>query len=391
MTMTDGDAEFEIEVQTFLHDELPHERRFVADSIETMDRAHATWWQATLNRRGWGGPHWPVEHGGCGWSPSKLRIFQNACAAMGAPMVSPFGPSMVGPVIYTFGSATQQHFHLARILDGSLLWCQGYSEPGAGSDLASLRTRAVRDGDDYVVDGQKIWTTQAHWADWIFCLVRTRQEGRPQDGISFLLIDMRSPGIEVRPIRSIDGQHHFNEVFFTGVRVPAINLVGAENRGWSYAKFLLENERMSSAAVGPLRSTLERIRKEALSTSNFAEPPLRDPHYRERFVRLEERLLALDAMELQALEVSGGPARMKLAAMVKLAYSTLMQDVGELAIDLAGPDALRSPVDNAHEFATSAMTSFLFGRTHTIYGGTTEVQKNILVRMFEPVRSPRVK
>ena len=374
-------------MQVFLRDELPAGRRFVADSVETMSRAHATWWQSTLNRRGWGAPHWPVAHGGCGWSPAQLRYFQNACAAAGAPLPSPFGPSMVGPVIYTFGSAAQQRYHLPRILDGSLLWCQGYSEPGAGSDLASLRTRAVRDGEDYVVDGQKIWTTQAHWADWIFCLVRTGHDGRPQDGISFLLIDMHSPGIEVRPIRSIDGLHHFNEIFFTAVRVPALNLVGAENRGWSYAKFLLENERMGSAAVGPLRAMLERLRNQALSTDEFAEPPLRDPHYRERLASLEERLLALDAMELQAFEVSDGPARMKFAAMLKLAASTLMQDVSELAIELAGPDALRSPGDETPEFAAAAMTSFLFGRAHTIYGGTTEVQKNILARLLEPVLS----
>ncbi|MEL6184900.1 MAG: acyl-CoA dehydrogenase family protein, partial [Myxococcota bacterium] len=191
---------FRAEVRAFLEEKLPPERRFAAHTLERTDQETTRWWHATLSSHGWGAPHWPVEHGGAGWNKAQLTIFEQECAAAGAPVPSPFGVVMVGPVIYTFGSAEQKKRHLPPILDGSLLWCQGYSEPGSGSDLASLDCRAVRDGDHYIVNGQKIWTTHAHWADWIFCLVRTSTEGRPQAGISFLLIDMKSPGIEVRPI-----------------------------------------------------------------------------------------------------------------------------------------------------------------------------------------------
>ena len=299
--------------------------------------------------------------------------------------MSAFGVVMVGPVIYTFGSEAQKAQHLPSILDGSLLWCQGYSEPAAGSDLASLDCRAVRDGDAYVVNGQKIWTTQAHWADWIFCLVRTHTDGRPQEGISFLLIDMKTPGIEVRPLWSIDGLHHLNEVFFTDVRVPASNLVGEENKGWTYAKFLLVNERQGIAAVAHSQVELERLKRYAASTDHFAEPPIHDPHYAERITDLENRLTALEALEARALDAPEGSIEAaKLGSPLKLLGTHIMQDIAELYVDMSGPAALvAGGQDSAYgPFGAEVMTNHLLGRAHTIYGGTSEVQKNVIAKLM---------
>jgi len=378
---------FRAEVRAFLDAELPPEKRFVADSFANADKGLTQWWQQTKAKRGWGAAAWPVEYGGCAWPVAKRRIFADECTMAGAPASSPFGLTMVGPVIYTFGDDAQKAEHLPHIVNGTRFWCQGYSEPGAGSDLASLKTRAVRDGDDYVVNGQKTWTTQGHWADWIFCLVRTNTEVKEQQGISFLLIDMNTPGISVRPIRTIDGEHHLNEVFFSDVRVPVANRVGNENDGWTYAKFLLGNERAGIAGVARTRGDLARLRAWASDRDAFVAPPIHDPVIAQRLAALELRLAKLAAIEARALEAPSQSAEaMRLAAPLKLLGSELSQDVAELAVDIAGPGALPRPAETiVHGYGAEgehAMTSYLFGRAQSIYGGTSEVQKNILAKMM---------
>ena len=275
MTTTDHDA-FRQQVRSFLQDSLTPELRKAASRGLAISREAGTKWHSLLHEKGWIVPEWPTEYGGTGWDVTQKHIFDEECALAGAPMLQPFGVGMVGPVIYSFGTQEQKDRHLPGILDGSTWWCQGYSEPGSGSDLASLKTQAVRDGDEYVVNGQKIWTTNAHMADWIFALVRTDNEDKPQRGISFLLIDMNTPGIEVRPIVSIDGFHHLNEVYFTDVRVPVANRIGDENKGWTYAKFLLGHERTGIAGVAGSTLAVETLRRFCESEPQGGGAPLAD-------------------------------------------------------------------------------------------------------------------
>ncbi|MEM9723830.1 MAG: acyl-CoA dehydrogenase family protein, partial [Pseudomonadota bacterium] len=372
----------------FMRPPLPAEHLAGPHGLLGAPRAPMAWWQGKLNEKGWGGLGWPVEYGGPGWSTEELRIFMDESVAHGAPMISPFGIVMVGPVIYTFGNEAQKKEHLPPIIRGERFWCQGYSEPGSGSDLASLKTRAVRDGDDYIVNGQKIWTTHAHFADWMFCLVRTDPDAKKQRGISFLLIDMKSPGIEVRPIRSIDGLHHLNEVFFTDVRVPVANLVGEENQGWTYAKFLLVNERAGVANVAGSRLDLSRLKAYASSEENFVKPPISDPVISKSLTELEERLDALDALEERSMAApSQSMDAVKLGAPLKLLGSELSQEISELAVRVAGPGALPmsedgSTISSYGAFGQHEMSNFLFGRSHSIYGGTSEVQKNIMAQLL---------
>ncbi|MEL6977172.1 MAG: acyl-CoA dehydrogenase family protein [Pseudomonadota bacterium] len=381
-------ASFRAEVAAFVDETMAGRARPAMTGLLGAEREAMAWWQAALHAKGWGAPNWPTEYGGAGWSAAQLGVLMEESARVEAPMISPFGVVMVGPVIYSFGSAAQKARHLPGILSGEIFWCQGYSEPGAGSDLASLKTRAIRDGDDYVVNGQKIWTTHAHFADWMFCLVRTDPEAKPQKGISFLLIDMKSPGVEVRAIDSIDGMHHLNEVFFTDVRVPAENLVGVENEGWTYAKFLLVNERAGIANVAGTRRDLAKAKAYAASGEAFVAPPLGDPTIAAAFDALEDRLEALDALEERALAApTQSPEAMRLTAPLKLLGSELAQDVSELAVRVAGPAALRRPVAAGEVspygvYGQTAMSSFLFGRSHSIYGGTSEVQKNIMAKLL---------
>lgn len=305
-------------------------------------------------------------------------------------MQSPFGITMVGPVIYTFGTEEQKKQHLPGIIDGSVFWCQGYSEPGSGSDLASLRTMAVREGDDYVVNGQKIWTTQAHWADWIFCLVRTSTEGKPQQGISFLLIDMKTPGVEVKPIYTIDGEHHLNEVYFSDVRVPAQHLVGEENMGWTYAKFLLTHERIGIANTGATRvgiSNIEAVHKHLASQDGDAYDA---SSVSRKLAELTIRLDALSALEARALAAEKDSLNsMVLPLPMKLLGTHLQQDVADLAVEVMDYSAM--PVDRSgfgsfdgqndynYRARGPAITSgMLSGRASTIYGGTSEVQRGIM-------------
>lgn len=378
--MTGSDEPFRGQVRAFLDEELPPERRFVAHRLEMMTQASARGWQATLAKQGWSVPNWPVEFGGTGWSAAQSAIFVEECAAAGAPLTSGFGTIMIGPILIARGTDAQRRDHLPPIVTGERLWCQGYSEPGAGSDLAALRTRATLDGDHYVVDGQKLWTTQAHWADWMFCLVRTDASGRPQNGISFLLIDMKSPGIEVRPIRSIDGLHHLNEVFFDGVWVPVTNRIGAEGEGWQVAKELLGHERQSIANVAASRVALAQLRRWAGPDGGFLTPPINEPAIAMRLVELERRLDGLAALE----RAEGHPGRG--AGSLKLLGSELAQDIAELAIRIAGPEALPmpdgtgTPVSGNGLAGEEAAANFLFARAHSIYGGTSEVQRTLIAR-----------
>jgi alkylation response protein AidB-like acyl-CoA dehydrogenase len=382
--MTQTSEQFRAEVRAFLDEVLPPELRFTVHRLEMMSKASAKNWQATLAQRGWSVPHWPVEYGGTDWSDAQHQIFIEECVSAGAPLASGFGNSMIGPILIARGTEAQKREHLPPIVSGKRLWCQGYSEPGAGSDLAALRTRAVRDGDHYVVDGQKLWTTQAHWADWMFCLVRTDASGRPQQGITFLLIDMITPGIEIRPIRSIDGLHHLNEVFFDNVRVPLANRIGEEGEGWQVAKELLGHERQSIAKVAASRVELARLKLWAGPDGGFRKPPLAEPAIATKFAELEGRLDALAALESALADGGGHPGRG--AGSLKLLGTELAQDIAELGVCLAGPEALPMPDGSGIAVSCNGIAgeqvtaNYLFARAHTIYGGTSEVQRNLIAR-----------
>ncbi|WP_417518683.1 acyl-CoA dehydrogenase family protein [Marinobacter sp.] len=343
-------------------------------------------WQKHLFAQGWIAPTWPVEYGGAGWTPTQMHIFENERVAANAPDVLPFGLKMVGPVIYTYGTEQQKQRFLPRILESDDWWCQGYSEPGAGSDLASLKTRAELDGDHYVVNGSKTWTTGAHHADWIFCLVRTSNEGRPQQGISFLLIQMKSPGVTVRPIHTINGEHSLNEVFFDNVRVPVENRIGEENKGWTYAKSLLAHERTVIARVADSKRRLEKLRQYALKETEGGQVMAQDPVFRARFSDIEAELMALEYTGLRVLaaQASGqGPGAE--SSLLKIKGTEVQQAIHELTIDLAGPyggiinDSLSSG-DIGHEFGDQARKDYMYGRATTIYGGSNEIQKNITAK-----------
>ncbi|MDE2133285.1 MAG: acyl-CoA dehydrogenase family protein [Alphaproteobacteria bacterium] len=340
-------------------------------------------WHKLLYRKGWVAPHWPEQYGGPGWSVTKRYIFNEECAAADMPPLVIFGLTMVGPVIYTFGNDEQKKRFLPRILSGEDWWCQGYSEPGAGSDLASLRLRAAPDKDSgggYIVNGQKTWTTLAQYADWIFCLVRTDPDVKPQEGISFLLIDMKSPGIAVRPIVVLDGAPEVNEVFFDNVRVPLANRVGEENKGWTYAKFLLVNERSGIAGVARSKRALERLKE-------FARTELDDGDFRRKLAETEIELAALEFTELRTLaaEAKGGTAGPE-SSILKIRGTELQQRISELAEEAVGyyafPDerALGANERFGPEFALGAAGRYFNLRKTSIYGGSNEIQRNIIAK-----------
>jgi len=343
-------------------------------------------WQRRLFERGWVAPAWPRAHGGCEWSPTQRFIYETERSAIGAPDVLPFGLKMVGPVIFKYGNEEQKARFLPRILRGEDWWCQGYSEPGAGSDLAALKTRAERAGDHYVVNGSKIWTTYAQHADWMFCLVRTEASARRQDGISFLLIDMKTPGIRISPIISIDGVHSLNEVFFDHVRVPVAQLIGEQDKGWTYAKSLLAHERTAIAGVGDSKRRIQRLRELARRETHFGKPLLDDPLFRARLADIEIELMALETMELRALfEASKGRGPGPESSLLKIKGTEVQQAIQQLMMDMAGlygavlPGGLSAQVIG-HDFGDEARRAFMYGRAATIYGGSNEVQKNITAK-----------
>ncbi len=392
LRFTPEETAFRDEVRAFFRTALPPEIREKLVLGRHASRQDLVAWTRILNARGWSVPHWPVEYGGTGWSPVQQYIFQDEMQAAPAPQPLAFGANMVGPVIYTFGTEEQKRRFLPRIANLDDWWCQGFSEPGSGSDLASLKTSAKRDGDHYVVNGQKTWTTLAQHADWIFCLVRTDPAAKKQEGISFLLIDMRSPGVTVRPIQTIDGGHEVNEVFFDDVRVPVENLVGQENKGWDYAKFLLGNERVGIARVGVSKERLRRVR-ELASLERAGDVPLIEvPRFREKLAAVEVELKALEMTQLRVVAAESRRERGKpdpASSILKIKGSEIQQATTELLLEVVGPYALpyqEEPEEGRNEppigpdwSATVAPTYFNW-RKISIYGGSNEIQKNIIAK-----------
>lgn len=383
--------DFRQEVREFVQAALPPElRERVLRGYTQLTRQDHTFWQKRLHARGWGAPGWPVEFGGTGWTPAMRQVFDDECARLGCPRTQPQGLKMIGPLIYTFGSPWQKQRFLAPIVSADEWWCQGYSEPGAGSDLAALSTRAVRDGDHYRVTGQKVWTSLAHWADWIFCLVRTDETGpRRQDGITFLLIDMRSPGVEVRPIRTLDLAHHTNEVFLHDVRVPVACRIGDEGKGWAYAKALLAHERTGIAELGRARERLERLKRLSRDPAINGGRLHEDGAFRMQIASLEVELLAAEATTVRLLEQENG-ASAALPSVLKLRGSELTQRISSLSVEALGPHALRFDLELAisppraddplPSYAIGRVPEYLVWRSITIAGGSSEVQRNIIAK-----------
>ncbi|HEX7801765.1 MAG TPA: acyl-CoA dehydrogenase family protein [Pseudoxanthomonas sp.] len=372
---------FRDEVRRFLAAELP------ADIRDRMRRDDASQirddivrWQKILHAKGWGAPAWPVEFGGTGWSKTQQYLFENECALADAPAQLAFGIKMVAPVIVRYGSAEQQQRFLPRILAAQDWWCQGYSETGSGSDLASLKMKAERDGDEYVLNGQKVWNTLGQFADWIFCLVRTDPSAKPQKGISFLLIDMKTPGISVRPTRLLDGTFEVNEIRFDNVRVPVSNRVGEENQGWTYAKFLLGHERTNIAGIGFCKRELQRLKQDAVSTMKDGRSLLEDPTFGNKVAQVEIELTALEVTNMrvifaEAAKQAPGPE----ASMLKIRGTEIMQRISELQVELLGPAALAYRPDDEGSRATAA---YLNLRKLSIFGGSNEIQRNIIAHMI---------
>lgn len=393
--LSPADAAFREEVRDFLRDHLPAEVRDGAAATPSVfvepDIGQA--WNAVLHGKGWLGYQWPVEHGGTGWTPLQRYLFEKECAAAGAPNLTVLGLKLLAPVIYNFGSEAQKAQVLPRILSGEDYWCQGFSEPGAGSDLASLKTRAVREGDHYRVNGSKIWTTHAHHANRMFTLVRTNTEVKKQAGISFLLIDLASPGVSVRPILTNAGDHEVNQVFLEDVLVPAENLVGGEGDGWTIAKFLLENERGGSCHAPKLGYDLDQIEQAARQESDGKGGILADQiDWRRRVARARLAVNALEMIELKIIsEIAKGRKPGPQTSLTKLLASNLRQDIDLLAVDLYGPAGLQLETarplygDNApaavHSRAAQvASARYLNSRAWTIFGGTNEVQSTIIAK-----------
>ncbi|MEN8665591.1 MAG: acyl-CoA dehydrogenase family protein [Polycyclovorans sp.] len=398
LNFTPEEQRFRADVRRFIDANLPSDLRDKVLEGKRMGKEDFLRWHRILHKQGWVAPHWPKAFGGAGWNAVQQHIFGEECADAGAPALMPFGLVMVAPVIMAFGNKAQQDYFLPRILSGEDWWCQGYSEPGSGSDLASLKTRAERVGDPYtgkyIVNGQKTWTTLGQFADWIFCLVRTNPEARKQEGISFLLIDMKTPGITVRPIIMLDGEHEVNEVFFDNVEVPAQNLVGEENKGWTYAKFLLGHERTGIAEVGRSKRWLKRLKTiAAKEPASGGGRLIDDPRFRDRIAQVEIELMAL---EITTLRVIAAEMEKKTpgaeASLLKIRGSEIQQTLSELMMQALGPYAL--PFQHAALDAgyTGPVAGPAYGlpqsglyfnmRKTTIYGGSNEIQKNIISKMI---------
>ena len=375
-------------VRAWLRDHLPADLQDRGLGYDHYSREDLLRWHRILAKQGWVAPSWPQEWGGTGWNPVQRYIFEEECGYAGAPPLIPFGLAMCGPVLVRFGTPEQKERFLPRIYDGDDFWCQGYSEPGSGSDLASLKTRAVRDGDHYVVSGQKTWTTLAHFADWIFCLVRTgAADEKKQEGISFLLIDMKSPGITVRPLELMDGGREVNEVFFDGVRVPSTQRVHDEGAGWTVAKFLLGHERMNTARIGTSRRELERLKAFAASQLKDGRPLAEDPRFRDRLTRLEAELTALAITNLRFLDqLRGGRQPGPEISMLKIRGTEIQQRLTELAMVAAGPLAQAvapagEPPRDFDLFTAGLAPRYCNYRKTSIYAGSNEIQRNIIAKM----------
>jgi alkylation response protein AidB-like acyl-CoA dehydrogenase len=370
---------FRDEVRAWLRDNLPAELRDKVLDYRELSKDELLRWHKILARKGWVAPFWPKEWGGTDWTVVQRYIFEEECGAAGTPLIVPFGVRMCAPVLLRFGTDAQKQRFLPRIYNGDDFWVQGYSEPGSGSDLASLKTRAVRDGDAYVVTGQKIWTTLGHYGDWIFCLVRTdAKTEKRQDGISFLLVDMNTPGITVRPIVLMDQGHEVNEVFFDEVRVPAENLVHEEGKGWTVAKYLLGYERMGTGNIAVSKRELARLKA-------MAGPLLDDPRFRDRLTRVEVELMALEITNMRFLDqLRGGRAPGAEVSLLKIKGTEIQQAITELMMQTAGPFAQAfRPVNGETGFdrlTASLVPRYCNVRKATIYAGSNEIQRNIIAK-----------
>ena len=384
VTFSEEELAFQEEVRAFFRDELPDDIRQAMDSGAELDSEMQIRWQKILFNKGWAGVNWPVEYGGTGWSPVQKYIFAREEGFANAPVVIPFGLRMVGPVIYTFGSDEQKQRFLPDILESNVWWCQGYSEPGAGSDLASLKTRADLAGDHYVVNGTKTWTTLGQYADWIFCLVRTSSDvARRQEGISFLLIDMQSPGVSVKPIILLDGTHEVNEIHFDNVEVPVENLVGEEGKGWTYGKVLLQHERTNSANTFRSAYRLHRLREQAARPVRGAAALAADRNFMRRLAAVEVDLKALEYIELRTLAaVASGKAPGPESSFLKIKGTEIHQAIDALYMDAAGYYALPyNPGPGVGEGSeTQSALAYFNYRKATIYAGSNEIQKNIIAK-----------
>src|SRR6516165_1622637 len=394
LRFTPEEIAFRDEVRAFMRTALPEPIRRKMVEARHLVKEDLVAWQRILNAKGWAVPHWPMAWGGTGWSPVKQYIFSEELQQAPAPDPLQFGVNMVGPIIIAFGSEAQKHRYLPPIANLDEWWCQGFSEPGAGSDLASLKTAARRDGETYVVNGQKTWTTTAQYADWIFCLVRTDPAAKKQQGISFLLIDMKTPGITVRPIQTIDGGHEVNEVFLDDVRVPVENRIGEENRGWDYAKFLLGNERAGIARVGTSKARIRRLKEIAALERVGDKPLIEDERFRMKIAAIEVELKALEMTQLRVVAAERNRTDNRpdpKSSILKIRGSEIQQAITELLLELVGPFALPYQPDYLDdlrvneppigpEWSPAVAPGYFNYRKTSIYGGSNEIQKNIIAK-----------
>jgi alkylation response protein AidB-like acyl-CoA dehydrogenase len=391
LNFTAKDIAFRDEVRGFIAENYPEQLRGKQDEGEELSKEDFLSWHKVLAKKGWVAPAWPVEYGGTGWNATQKYIWSEETARADCIRLMPFGLSMVGPVIYTFGTPEQKAQFLPRILSGEDWWCQGYSEPGAGSDLASLRTKAVRDGDDYIVNGQKTWTTMAQHADWGFFLVRTDNDAKAQEGISFLLIDMKTPGITVRPIITLGGEHEVNEVWLEDVRVPQSQRVYEENKGWTCAKFLLAHERTGIAGVAASKRGVEKIKTIARTEFDGDKPLIANAFFKRKISDLEVDLCALEYTELRSLAgESAGKGPGPESSLLKIKGSEIQQRLTELALEAVGHYGAPyfrgfGEGDNEHpigpDYAHRTAPTYFNARKTTIYGGSNEIQRNIIAKM----------
>ena len=384
ISFTEKDLEFRDEIRSWIENDYPPHIKEKQDKGEILTKEEVIEFHKALAARGWLGYNWPSQYGGTGWTSTQIYIFQKEFGLAGCPNILPFGVGMVGPVIYTFGNEEQKKRFLPDILNFDTWWCQGYSEPGSGSDLASLKTKAVREGDNYIVNGSKTWTTLAQHADWVFNLVRTETTEKRQEGISFLLIDMNTPGVEVEPIITIDGAHEVNAIFFSDVKVPAENLIGEEGKGWTYAKFLLAHERFGIAVVGAEIRQLNKLKQIVSELDN--------PDLSRKIKELEIDLSALEILGLRMLsdiETKGHPG--PESSILKIRGTEIQQRLTELFVEASGEYALIYPGPHGHlgntkpsgpDHAAKSLSKYLNYRKASIYGGSNEIQKNIISKMI---------
>ena len=391
LSYNDAENAFREEVRAFLDEKVTPELRDKVRGKAELTKEDMEGWHATLNEKGWLAPNWPAKFGGAEWNAVQRHIWEEEAAAAYAPRIVPFGLSMLGPVLQKFGSKEQQDHWLPRLLNGDDWWCQGYSEPGAGSDLASLKTMAVRDGDHYIVNGQKTWTTLGQHANMIFCLVRTDKDVKQQEGISFLLIDMDTPGVEVRPIILLDGSPEVNEIFFDNVKVPVSNLVGEENKGWTYAKYLLTHERTNIAGVGFSQAGLNTVKRLATAEMAGGKPLMQNPHFAARVAQVEMDLMAMSTTNLRIIsKAAAGEAPGVEASMLKVKGTIIRQEINDLARRAAGAYAMPFASEMAEgtneplpdpNGAGPVAAQYFNNRKLSIFGGSNEIQRGIIAKV----------